>query len=243
MPRLADTVEALLRRATEDARRRRHAAVGAEHLLRAAAMEEAGRSLLRALGVDVLALVNDLEAYLSEHAPRRRPWQFGLWSDRVLRRTLARALAHAQASEQEVVHLGGLLAALYDPALLAPGEQAPWAVQLLCLHGVSRLALLHYIAHGIRPGTLPLPVALGPGPQRVVLHNDAYTTMEFVVAIAERVLGHSTEEAYELMLQVHRQGRAVAGIYPAMEAQDRARRILHLAMEAGYPLLCTLEPA
>ncbi len=76
---------------------------------------------------------------------------------------------------------------------------------------------------------------------RVLLHNDDYTTMEFVVYVLEAVFQKADEDAFRIMLQVHTQGLGVAGVYTFEVAEMKVERVTHLARAAEYPLLCTLE--
>ena len=76
---------------------------------------------------------------------------------------------------------------------------------------------------------------------RVILHNDDYTTMDFVVMVLEEVFRKTAEEAEAIMLAVHEKGRGVCGVYPKEIAEFRVGQVLRRANEAGFPLLCTLE--
>jgi ATP-dependent Clp protease adaptor protein ClpS len=78
---------------------------------------------------------------------------------------------------------------------------------------------------------------------RVVLLNDDYTTMEFVVAVLESVFQKSPAEAYQIMMQVHTNGRGVAGVYPWEVAETKADAVITAAREAGYPLKAITEEA
>ena len=77
----------------------------------------------------------------------------------------------------------------------------------------------------------------------VVLLNDDYTTMEFVVEVLESVFQKSPAEAYRIMMQVHLDGRGVAGIYPWEVAETKVNTLLSRAQEAGHPLRATIEDA
>lgn len=80
-----------------------------------------------------------------------------------------------------------------------------------------------------------------PSMFRVLLHNDDYTTMEFVVEILITVFNKSPEEAVEIMLNVHRKGIGICGVY-TFEVSETKVNIVHvLARENGFPLKCTME--
>ena len=76
----------------------------------------------------------------------------------------------------------------------------------------------------------------------VLLHNDDYTSMEFVVAILREVFHHNEVDATRIMLHVHQNGMGVAGVYTHEVAETRVRRTLALAKEAQFPLMCSMEP-
>jgi len=76
---------------------------------------------------------------------------------------------------------------------------------------------------------------------RVLLHNDHYTTMEFVVSVLETIFRHPPTEANRIMLQVHMQGRGVCGVYPYEIAETKLQQVLVLAKDAGFPLKCSME--
>ncbi len=77
---------------------------------------------------------------------------------------------------------------------------------------------------------------------KVLLHNDDFTTQEFVDWVLVTVFRHDTETAHRIMLNVHMHGVGVAGIYTREIAEHRAEKVMTLAREAEYPLLCTTEP-
>jgi len=78
---------------------------------------------------------------------------------------------------------------------------------------------------------------------QVVLHNDDYTTMEFVVEVLESIFAKSPAEAYGVMMHVHQQGAGVAGMYPEEEAELKVGLVHEQARSAGYPLRATVEEA
>jgi ATP-dependent Clp protease adaptor protein ClpS len=75
----------------------------------------------------------------------------------------------------------------------------------------------------------------------VILLNDDYTTMEFVIQILETLFQKSPAEAFGVMMQVHRNGRGLAGVYTWEVAETKADKVASLAAEAGFPLRATIE--
>jgi ATP-dependent Clp protease adaptor protein ClpS len=85
------------------------------------------------------------------------------------------------------------------------------------------------------------PKTKEPRQYAVILHNDDYTTMEFVVEVLTRFFRKTHEEALAITLQVHKQGRGVAGIYSFEIAETKAFQVTELAQSRGHPLKCTTE--
>ena len=82
-----------------------------------------------------------------------------------------------------------------------------------------------------------------PDMYKVVLHNDDYTTKEFVVAVIKKVFQKPVIEATKIMLSVHKTGRGVVGIYTWDIANTKATRVHQLAKASDFPLKCTVEVA
>lgn len=80
-----------------------------------------------------------------------------------------------------------------------------------------------------------------PPRYRVLLHNDDYTTMDFVIYVLVTVFQHSEEVAYRLMLKVHIEGIALAGVYPYEIAEMKVKKVTELARQHEFPFLCTME--
>ena len=78
---------------------------------------------------------------------------------------------------------------------------------------------------------------------RVVLLNDDYTPMEFVVEVLEHFFSMNREKATQVMLAVHTQGKGVCGIYPRDIAETKAEQVNQAARDNGHPLLCEVEPS
>jgi ATP-dependent Clp protease adaptor protein ClpS len=80
-----------------------------------------------------------------------------------------------------------------------------------------------------------------PPMYKVLLLNDDYTTMEFVVMILETVFKKTPAEAEQLMLTVHERGHAIAGVFTKEIAETKIALVHHLARQSQYPLKCTME--
>jgi len=77
---------------------------------------------------------------------------------------------------------------------------------------------------------------------KVLLLNDDYTTMDFVVEILETVFNKAPAEAYRIMMAVHTQGQGLCGVYPFEVAETKVATVVDLARGQGFPLRATMEP-
>jgi ATP-dependent Clp protease adaptor protein ClpS len=80
-----------------------------------------------------------------------------------------------------------------------------------------------------------------PRRYKVLLHNDDFTTMEFVIYVLVKIFQQPYPVAEFLMMQVHTQGVAIGGVYPFEIAEMKAAKVTQLAREMEFPFLCTLE--
>ncbi|HOO41015.1 MAG TPA: ATP-dependent Clp protease adaptor ClpS [Syntrophales bacterium] len=80
-----------------------------------------------------------------------------------------------------------------------------------------------------------------PKRYRVILHNDHYTTMDFVVYVLVKVFHKPAVEATKIMLDIHRKGRGVCGIYTYDIAVTKVQRVQSMAKMRDFPLRCTIE--
>ena len=80
-----------------------------------------------------------------------------------------------------------------------------------------------------------------PTLHRVILLNDDYTTMDFVMQVLESIFSKSPAEAYQIMMNVHTNGRGLAGMYPWEVAETKAETVVSLARESGFPLQAVVE--
>ena len=76
---------------------------------------------------------------------------------------------------------------------------------------------------------------------RVLLLNDDYTPMDFVVMVLQRFFSRTLDDAITIMLQVHHEGRGVCGVYPKDIAQAKVRQVSEYAKANGHPLVCKTE--
>lgn len=97
--------------------------------------------------------------------------------------------------------------------------------------------------HGNKTGlkSRPLQEVEEPPSYRVLLLNDDYTTMDFVVEILEEVFHKPRGEAMRIMLAVHRHGRGLAGVYTREVAETKCETVKKRARAAGFPLRCAME--
>ncbi|MCG7495935.1 ATP-dependent Clp protease adapter ClpS [Vibrio sp. Of7-15] len=82
-----------------------------------------------------------------------------------------------------------------------------------------------------------------PSMYKVILNNDDYTPMDFVIEILEKFFSMDLEKATQLMLSVHYDGKAICGTYTAEVAETKVAQVNMYAREHEHPLLCTMEQA
>jgi ATP-dependent Clp protease adaptor protein ClpS len=76
---------------------------------------------------------------------------------------------------------------------------------------------------------------------KVVLHNDDYTPMDFVVAVLQTIFMMNREQATQIMLKVHREGMGVCGVYPKDVAATKVEQVIFFAKQHQHPLQCVME--
>lgn len=77
---------------------------------------------------------------------------------------------------------------------------------------------------------------------QVVMLNDDFTPMEFVIAVLQQFFGKNRDAATQIMLKIHIEGRGVCGVYPREIAETKVALVMDAAAEAGHPLQCVAEP-
>ncbi len=76
---------------------------------------------------------------------------------------------------------------------------------------------------------------------RVLLHNDDYTSMDFVIHVLVKIFRKNADEAQHIMLSVHERGTGLCGIFTREIAETKVMQVRSMARDAGFPLLCTCE--
>ena len=86
------------------------------------------------------------------------------------------------------------------------------------------------------------PKAKKPSMYKVIMLNDDYTPMEFVVLVLQRFFRKGREEAVQIMLNVHTRGSGICGVFTAEIAETKVRQVLSFSRDNKHPLQCTMEP-
>lgn len=95
--------------------------------------------------------------------------------------------------------------------------------------------------HEIGVATKTRPKTKRPNMYRVLLLNDDYTPMEFVVLILQEVFNKSSEEAWQVMMHVHKRGMGECGVFPYEVAETKVTRVMDAAHKNQHPLQCVME--
>ena len=256
-------LEVSLHMAFVAARKLRYETISLEQLLLALLDNPRAADVLRGCAVDVEAMragVSQIVRDSTSVAPGTDSVEPVVTPEfqRVLQRAIARVMALRRSPGQRpnvprshplvssilrkwisrpAVDGADLLAALLE-------EPAGPAVDELQRHGVTRSAVTSVIAHGTT-GTDPVTMLQlrvdDAALMAIVLENDDFTPMEFVVEVLQEHLGLALESAVRVMLQVHHEGRAIAGRFPADVAAEKVERLRAAASQAGHPFRCLVE--
>jgi len=118
--------------------------------------------------------------------------------------------------------------------------------------GISEIYTLSFISgsheddaddHGGLAVQESKPILRRPPMYKVIMHNDDYTPMDFVVLVLETFFYMNREQATGVMLKVHTEGKAVCGVYPRDIAETKAAQVNQCAKDNQHPLLCEIEAA
>lgn len=227
---IAKELEIALHRAFVNARAQRHRHISVDHLLLAMLDTPSAVRVLKGCGAELDALA----AQLAEHVGRETqsvPGDKEVDTQPTLgfQRVIQRAILKVQsAGKREVAGEDVLVAAF--------AEKDSYAVRLLASQNIGWLEATSFISHG---GAVAETSSSAPDTDvQVVIYNDEYTPMQFVVDVLEGFFGMSSEDAKETMLEVHREGAAVCGLYTRAQGELLVAQVAAHVRAHGYPLRC-----
>ena len=227
---IAQELEAILHKAFVGAREMRHEFITVEHLLLALLGSQAVASVLHACGADAVAMRGALTGHVNKTPQVPADRDLDTQPTLAFQRVIQRAILKVQSSGKKEVGSVNVLLAIC-------AEQKSHAAELLKQHAVTYQAVLGSVVPGV--AGKPQPKDLGDATEvQVALYNDEYTPMEFVKKVLQEFFGMDAEDATETMLEVHRQGVAVCGLYSREDGLALVEQVMAFARESGYPLVC-----
>lgn len=231
-PTCSESLKRSLQRAASIARTQGRPHPGAEDVLIAMIDDEDASPVLQACGIDPTRLRRDVEAATAS-APGSTSSDASASTG--LGHVLQLAFNEAQLSNRQVVTGADMLIELF----------AGPVGRFLQAQGATRYDALIYLSHGIAKGaTADVDADSSDAPYlEVVLLDDPYTPMEFVVSVLENVFQMSRDHATVIMLSTHARKRGSCGIFPRAEAAAFCARVQSLAAARQHPLRCVLLPA
>lgn len=246
MPNFSRSLEESLNRAVHLADERYHKYATPEHLLLALIDDPDASGVMRACNVDFNKLRQDLWACI-ESEPENAAVHRSRFANPTsgFQRVIQRAVIHAHSvSKQTATGADVLIAVLREPE--------SHAARILQEHHVTRYDATRYISHDRfeddqvaerRDGAKPpgFPDNLEGASVNVLLVNDDYTPMEFVVQVLQRIFDMDRATATRIMLQIHNEGTGSCGIYPYDAAKAKVTEVLDFARSHQHPLQCVLE--
>jgi ATP-dependent Clp protease adapter protein ClpS len=246
MPTFSESLELSLQRAIAIAGAGHHEYTTLEHLLLALTDDAEAAAVLRACNVDLEKLRRSLVSFIdSELAKFETGRSENSKPSAAFQRVVQRAVTHVQSTtrREEVTAANVLVAILTErgsQASAALEEQAMtrYDTTLYICHGISKADRLSSRRAEAAPRDLPETTAVQA---KVLLLNDDYTPMEFVVRVLERVFDKDRETATRIMLETHNNGVGTCGLYPYDVASTKVSEVLDLAREQQHPLQCVLE--
>jgi ATP-dependent Clp protease adapter protein ClpS len=252
MSALSQNLHLSIRRALNIARDHHHGHATPEHLLLALTDDPEAVPALLACNVDLTKL---RDALSTSPSPASANVLLSITNPRpnaAFQSIIQRAVRHVHSVDHDTVTAAHALVSLFaDPV-----------AQFLQDQGMTRYDAVSYVCHGTvkhpeiaasaKPGSMSEPSAQPEGKPdgnpdgptyEVVLLNDEYTTMAFVVCVLQEVFQVTHDEATRIMLSVNKNGTGSCGCYSRTEAEDLARQVMDRAREAQHPLRCVVRPA
>jgi ATP-dependent Clp protease adapter protein ClpS len=230
---ISKDLEVSLHEAFVDAHHERYRQITVEHLLLALLTNPGAVQILRACGANLTKLRNSLVQQIAGTTPVAKAGeevdtQPTMGFQRIIQRAILRV---QQSAAKEVTGVDALVALVE--------EKDSHAVRLLAEQGITRFEVVFCRVHGVAPDA---PSYEAPDPEvddlQVILYNDAYTPMQFVVDLLQKFFLMTEADAKETMLEVHRDGVAVCGLYAREQALELRKAVLDHARQHGHPLNC-----
>lgn len=217
-----------------------------EHLLLALTDDAQAAAVFRACNVDLEKLRHSLVSLIeSEPAKSEAGRSESAKPSAAFQRVVQRAVTHVQSStRREEVTAANVLVAILT-------ERGSQASAVLEEQAMTRYDATRYICHGISKTDRLSPRRAEAAPRdrsektaaqaKVLMLNDDYTSMEFVVHVLEQVFEKDRETANRIMFEIHNNGIGTCGLYPYEVANTKVGEVLDLAREQQHPLQCVLE--
>jgi ATP-dependent Clp protease adapter protein ClpS len=246
MPTYSESLELSLQRAITIAGAGHREYTTLEHLLLALTDDSEAAAVFRACNVDLDKLRRNLVSLIdSEPAEVETDRSENSKPSAAFQRVVQRAVTHVQSTtRREEVTAANVLVAI----LTERGSKASAALEQ---QAMTRYDATLYICHGISKADQLSPRRTEAAPRdlaettavqaKVLLINDDYTPMEFVVHVLECVFEKDRETAERIMLEIHNNGIGTCGLYPYDVASTKVSEVLDLAREQQHPLQCVLE--
>lgn len=229
---IAKELETCLHMAFMEAREKRHEYITVEHLLLALLDSPSASEVLRACAADIDELRKLLAEFVTEHTPVLAGEETDTQPSLGFQRVIQRAILRVQAVAKKEVTGADVLVAIF-------GEKDSHAALFLQQQGVTRLSVVTYISHGVTSiSKVSEAQTTDNSDVQVVLYNDDHTPMDFVVAVLQQFFSMNREDATETMLEVHRDGKAVCGLYSREDGEAVVEQVLAQARRHGHPLRC-----
>ena len=228
-----------VRRALEIASEQKSSRATSEHLLLALTEDPDAVAVMRACNVDIEKLRRSIFASLPVGNGDARLER--VHPDANFRTIMRRAVRHIRSVERDEITGAHVLVQMFaDPVARFLQEQ-----------GATRYDAAFYVCHGVASRSAAASAATaagraqretGEGRSQVVLLNDLYTPMGFVVRVLEEVFPVTREGAIAIMLSTHEHGTGFCGTWSRIEAQSLAERVMERAREFQHPLRCVTAP-
>jgi ATP-dependent Clp protease adapter protein ClpS len=242
MPTFSQNLDQTLRQAAALAEQWRDECATPEHLLLALTDDPDAAQVMQACNVDLQKLREAILASLSPISGRTVPR-----TSQSIETDLQHAAVHAESIGREEINGAHVLVAM----LTGP------AARYLHEQGMTRYDATTFVSHGITKAMPRRAVEImdhsplnalsddsaASSTFKVLLLNDDYTTMEFVVYVLEEIFELEHEDAVRIMFQTHGEGMSECGVFAREEAEAKAMQVMNLAQQHQQPLRCILEPA